>query len=377
MAAEIISINPQNFESQTYEATDTNLIPTFNINTSLNSGSYIEYYVYDLNQNLLSTNYNFTQYKVLNDGQSAGTGVLSQIELNPEEDLIQIGYNQGSYITYYNFLNKQIGSNLEQLYISEISSDRTEIRLDSTSLTNADIVEKTTAFINERENSEYFLDFYLNFGDNLLYIANNIALDNDDPNNPTILIKLYEALPSNFDINSTLWVVSSVEEPIAYQVNFIEEPIVFDDTIKIKGPNFNIDLKDQVNNSTQELSYTDLVSTSLTSSQNQLNSLLEEKEIDINVDYTNFEDFIHFSSAQTRLENFYYKISLIEQYSSSISILNNTTSSSLAVSQSTAVYESQINNIITNFDGWDYYLYYSSGSWAWPKLNTEIGRAHV
>jgi len=371
MATEIIQINTQTLESQAYNSQDTNLIPTFDVNTSLTSGSYIEYFVYDLNQNLLYTDYSFTQYTVLNDGQAAGNNVLSQIELDPERNLTSVGYDQGSYITYYNFLNKKIGSSLEQLYISEISSDRTEIRLDSTSLTNSDIVEQTTAFVDERENSEYFLDFYINFGDNQLYIANNIALDNEDPNNPTILIKLYEPLPTEFNINSTLWVISSVEEPIAYQVNFLEEPIVFDDTIRIKGPNFNIELKDQVNNSTQELSYTDLIATSLTSSQNQLNSLLEEKEIDINIDYTNFEDFIHFSSAQTRLENFYHKVSLIEQYSSSIAILNNTNSSSLAVSQSTAVYEAQINQIITNFDGWDYYLYYSSGSWAWPKLNTE------
>jgi len=375
MAAEIVQIDPQDLTSQSYESQDVNLIPSFEVATNLTSSSYIEYFVYDLNQNLLSTEYNFVDYKVLNDGQSAGTGVLSQIEIDPEKDLINLGYDQGEYNVYYNFLNKQIGSNLQQLYIVEISSDRTEIRLDSTVLTNEDIVEQTTLFINERENSEYFLDFYLNFGDNILSIANNIALDNEDPNNPTVLIKLYEPLLDGFDVNSTLWVVTSVEEPLAYKVSFTPEPIVFDDTIKIKGPNFNIELKDQVNNSTQELSYTDLITTSLTSSQNQLNSLLEEKEIDINIDWTNFEDFIHFSSAQTRLENFYYKVSLIEQYSSSISLIESnitgSTSASLSVNESKAVLESKINSIITNFDGWDYYLYYSSGSWAWPKLTTE------
>ena len=80
MATEIIQINAQNLESQAYNSQDTNLIPTFDVNTSLTSGSYIEYFIYDLNQNLFYTEYNFTQYKVLNDGQAAGTGVLSQIE---------------------------------------------------------------------------------------------------------------------------------------------------------------------------------------------------------------------------------------------------------------------------------------------------------
>ena len=370
MAAEITQIDTLTFSSQEYGDQDINLLTSFDVNTSLSSSSYIEFFVYDNNQNLLSSNLNFTQYTVQNDGQSAGDeDNISEIILDPEKALIDNGFDQGEYITYFNFLNHQIGSDISELYITEISSDRTEIRLDSTSLTNMDIVEQTTNFITERENSPYFLDFYLNFGGNELAIANNIQLDNQDPNNPTILIKLYEALPDQFDLNSLLWVVTSVEEPRAYKVAFEEIPIVFTDFVNIKGPNFNLDLKDQINNSTQAVSYLDLITTTLTSSQNQLNSLLEEKELDINIDYTNFSDFIHFSSAKTRLENFYYKVSLIEEYSSSIAILNNTTNNN--PSASIAIYESKIDNIITNFDGYDYYLYYSSGSWAWPKSTTE------
>jgi hypothetical protein len=376
MAAEIVQINTQDFTSQTYGGQDTGLISSFEVNTSLSSSSYIEYFVYDNNQNLLSTDYNFTQYTIQNNGQSAGSdNTISEIIIDPEKALIESGFDQGEYITYFNFLNKQIGTEFQQLYITEISSDRTEIRLDSTSLTNMDIVEQTTNFIQLRNDSPYFLDFYLNFGDNQLPIANNIQLDNQDPNNPTILIKLYEALPEGFDVNSTLWIVTLVEEPIAYQVTFEDTPIIILDTVKVKGPNFNLDLKDQVNNSTVSSNYTSLTTTTLTSSFNQLSSLLEEKEIDINIDYTNFSNFTHFSSVQARLENFYYKMSLLENYSSSISTINTqitgSTSSSLAVSGSVAVYESQINNIITNFDGYEYYLYYTSGSYAWPKTTSQ------
>jgi hypothetical protein len=375
MATEITQIDIQDFISQTYEGADISLLSQFEIDNIFTSNSYIEYFIYDNNKNLLSTDYSFTEYTVLNDGQSSGNNNnLSQIEINPEQSLINFGYDQGEYITYFNILNKQVGSELQQLYIAEISSDRTEIRLDSTSLTNIDIVEQTNNFIQERDNNSYFLDFYINFGDNQLYIANNISLDNQDPTNPTILIKLYEPLSDEFDLNSTLWVVTFVEEPIAYKVTFEDTPIIFIDTVSIGGPNFNLDVKDQVNNSSLELSYADLVLTSLTSSTNQLNSLLEGKEIDINVDYTDFNNFIHFSSAKARTENFYYKISLIEQYSSSIALIDSqitgSTSSSISVSSSKAIYESKINNIITNFDGYDYYLYYYSGSSAWPKTNT-------
>jgi hypothetical protein len=369
MATEITQIDIQDFISQTYEGADISLLSQFEIDNTFTSNSYIEYFIYDNNKNILSTDYSFTEYTVLNDGQSAGNdNNLSQIEINPEQSLINSGYDQGEYITYFNILNKKIGSELQQLYIAEISSDRTEIRLDSTSLTNIDIVEQTNNFIQERDNNSYFLDFYINFGDNQLYIANNISLDNQDSTNPTILIKLYESLSDEFDINSTLWVVTFVEEPIAYKVTFEDIPIIFTDTTSIGGPNFNLNLKDQVNNSSLELSYADLVLTSLTSSANQLNSLLEEKEIDINVDYSDFSNFIHFSSVQSRIENFYYKVGLIENYSSSIAILNNTTNNN--PSASIAIYESKINNIITNFDGYDYYLYYSSESLAYPKINS-------
>jgi hypothetical protein len=191
MATEIIPLSTIDFTSQTYNVQDVNLIPSFEIDTNLTSESYIEFFIYDNNKNLIIPNYNFTEYTVLNDGQSAGTNnSLSQIEINPEKALIDYGFTQGEYTTYFNFLNKKIGSNLQQLYISEISSNRTEIRLDSTILSAYDILSTTSALITERSNTPYFLDFYLNFGNNKLAIANNIQLDSQDSNNPTILVKL-------------------------------------------------------------------------------------------------------------------------------------------------------------------------------------------
>jgi hypothetical protein len=371
MAAEIIPINPQDFSTQVYEGADTNLISTFEVTTNLSSSSYIEYFVYDNNQTLLSTDYNFSQYTIQNSLPVQNNAGISQIIIDPEASLISNDFSQGEYITYYNFFNKEIGSELQQLYISEISSDRTEIRLNSTSLSGDDIVEQTNNLITQRNDSQYFLDFYLNFGDNALSIANNIQLDNTDPNAPTILIKLYDALPEDFDLNSPLWVVTSIEESTAYKVTFEDDLIIFEDTSPLKGPNFNLDVKDQVNNSTVSLDYTSLTTTTLTSSFNQLSSLLEEKEIDINIDYSDFSNFIHFSSVQTRIENFYYKVSLIEEYNSNINLLNAVTTSPTSTSNSIATYESKINNLITNFDGYEYYLYYETGSTSWPKTTTE------
>ncbi len=336
MAVTVTQINALDFISQTYETRETNLISSFDVNNNFSSQSYIEFFVYSLDKDILYTDFNFVDYTILNDGQSSLSNEFSSIYVEPSQSLIDAGFDIGEYNTYYNFLNKKVGSNLEQLYISEISNDRTEIRLDSNTLDELSLIEQTNKFIQERQESDYFVDFYLNFGNNNLIIANNIALDLQDTTNSTILIKLYEPLPDEFDINSTLWIVTSFEDSIAYQIAFEDEIFVPNDTTSIQGPNFNLDLKDQVNNSTIELSYTDLVTTSLTSSQQQLNSLLEEKEIDINVDYTNFSEFTHFSSVQTRLENFYSKIQLIEQYSSSIALSVNTVSPDGVIVQSPA-----------------------------------------
>lgn len=364
MASTIDQISPDDFSIQLYNSSDTDLIPTISIDNSLNENSSIEFYIYDLNKKIQYSNPLYNNYTVLNNPPPLNN--ISQINIDPQSDLLNLGFNSGIYVAYYNYLNKIIGSNLETLYISEISSDRTEIRLDSTSISNEDIVSKTNSFISLRDNSPYFVDFYLNFGENNLLISNNIVLDNDDPNNPTILIKLYNPLPDTYNINSLCWIVSFIEEPTAYRVEFEDEIIVFDNTIPIKGPNYNLNIKDQVNNSTQISSYSDILNSSTSSSLSNINSLLESKEIDINIDYTNFTNFTHFSSAQTRLENFYYKIQLIEQYTNSINLLNNT-SSSPTVNNNVSNLESKINQIITNFDGWDYYMYYSNTDKAWPK----------
>ena len=315
-----------------YNSQDENLISSFEINTKLDSTSYIEYSIYDLNNNLLSLNYNYNSYTVLNDGQSAQSLEINKIEINPETDLENTGYNQGNYNVYYNTLSRKIGSNLETLYLTEISSDRTEIRLDSLNLDNTTLIEQTQNFINERQESEYFLDFYINFGDNNLFIANNIVLADEDTDNPTLLIKLYEPLPDEYNIKSELWVVSLIDDPLAYNIEFIEEPIVIEDSSQLQGPNFNLEVKDQVNNSTPNLSYSNIVKTSLSSSTNQLNSLLNQKEISVSIDYNDFSNFIHFSSAKTRLENFAYKVSLIEQHSASISTIESSITGPMSIS---------------------------------------------
>jgi hypothetical protein len=365
----IQQLDPQNFEFQDYIQSDENLIAQSDLDTVFNEETdYIEYYVYDENNSQIypSSTLGLLSYKVLK----------GDVILNPENDLRGLGFDDSTYSILYSFYRKRLASDITQnYYIKEISSDRTEVRLDSNTISNLDIVNSSNEFIQYRNNTEYFLDFLLNFGNNKTIIANNIKIEDEGTDDPTILIKLYEPLPQEFSIKSTLWVVEEVSIPQMYKVIFPFIPLQRINDNFIGGPNFNLSIKNESSVSGELHSFNSLINTTLTSSANQLKSLLDRKEIEINIDYENYSDFVNFSSAKTRLENFAYKVGLIESYTNSISsslgkITSNTAASS-AYSASKASYESQINSIINNFDGYEYFLYYNSGSqYSWPKQNT-------
>jgi hypothetical protein len=365
----IQNVDPNTLQLQNYSPEDESLISNFTEqDIAFNpSEDYIEYFILDLNQNILFSNVaGYPNYKLRDN----------LVTIDPQNDLESQGYTEGQYYTIYNFLKRKLSSSVgSTFYIQDISSDRTELRLNTTQISNTDVVDLTIQLANDIANSAgTYLDFCLDFGDNKLIIANNIALDNTNPSDPTVLIKLYEALPDEFIFNSQCWVVEQVAESQAYQIELTTIFSLEEQYNYISGPNFNLDIQDQINNSTPYTNKNTLQSNiSLLGSGSllyQINSLLVEKGIEINIDYTDYSQFIHFSSAQTRLENFYYKLSLIEQYNYSSSYSNSTLPLNLYTSGSQIIWQNKINEIITGFDGYEYYLYYESGSYTWPKTNS-------
>lgn len=363
----IQNIDPITFELQTYSPEDTSLITSNDISTQFNPETdYLEYFIYDLNRNILVENVT---------GYPNFTLLDNQVTIDPEADLRAFGFTEGQYNTAYNFLRHRLASTaLNRYYIDQISADRTEVRLNTTAIPNVEVSASAIIFSQDIQNTQGgYLDFYLDFGNNQLVIANNVLLDNSNPDDPTVLIKLYEALPPQFDIKSECWVVEQIAESVAYNISITPVFNIEDDNIPLKGPNYNLSISDQINNSTQYASLSSLTATtSATGSGSlryQLNSLLAESNVELNIDYSSYDNFIHFSSAQTRLENFYYKLALIEQYTYSASLSVNT-ATNYYVSSSNVIYQAKINEIITNFDGYEYYLYYESGSTAWPKTNS-------
>ena len=345
---------------QTYTLSDNSLIASFNTDITYNSATdYIEYYVYNANKQVIDSVEKLTSFAIYGE----------DLNINPEKDLESRAYQEGKYYTVYNFLRPLLSSSiLETYYISQISTDRTEIRLASTDILAGDIVDSTTALAAAIQTTPYQKDFNLNFGANNLVIANNVLLDDSDPNNVTVLIKLYEPLPSQFDLQSKCWVVEKIAESKAYLINVQTTYSPQDSTIKLKGPNVNLQIASELNKTTEYQNSQTLNSSDSSALTYQLNSLLAESGIELNIDYSKYGNFVFFSSAQTRLENFYYKLSLIEDYTVSGSYGN--TSNAYYNSASVSYWDSKINEVITNFDGYEYYLYYDSGSTAWPKTTS-------
>ena len=363
----IVQVEPSTFEFQQYDEKDSNLISSSRLDTAFTSSTdYIEYYAYDESKNLIfplvgsAKAIPVTNYSVIN-----GDTILY-----PDEDLSEIGYDEGTFYATYNFYRKLIASDIEtNYYISEISSDRTELRLNSNTIPSELIISSSEAFIGFRETQDYFVDFLLNFGNDQQVIANNLRLDTTTAVEPSLLVKLYEPLPSQFDLKSTLWVVEEISYPEAYNVTF--PPLIFEpnDIQLIKGPNYSITVTQETGESSQEFSYNTLINSDITSSQNQIKNLLNRKDINISVDYTEYSNFIHFSSAYTRLDNFYYKVGLIQSSSNAI---NNLPLNTGTYSSSKAELGNSIEKIISNLDGWEYFMYFNSGSEkSYPKQNTE------
>lgn len=347
---------------QTYSPSDTSLINSVNITATFgNTNDYIEYYIKDLSNQVLNSTYNATQYNI-GSVVDPVTGTTTTLYLNPEADARARGYNRGVVNLKYNFFTRQLASSPTQTFwIKEVSTSRTEIKVARQDLSNSQLQAAFTDFNSQLAADAYFPDFYLNFGSDIQIIGiNAVYLEEDGVG--YILFKLYEPLPLEFDVKSTFWVVTVAADPAEFNVSIQAEPEAAQSSTALRGPNFKVAVNDRVGQTTPYYNYSSLFSTSITSSYQQLQSMMDEKGIQINVDYSDFHNFIHFSSITERLANFTYKVQLIESASAGLAATN-TTSAKIAL-------QATIDNTITKFDGYEYYLYFTSASTAWPKQTT-------
>ena len=207
------------FQEQQYLNQDVQLLTSNFVNTQFGeSNDYIEYHVYDTTGQLLEVNYNALDYYP-NLTANAATNLYSSLTLDPQGDLAKSGYTRGSLNIQYSFLTNLFNSKYGKFYwIKEISNSRTEIKLTSQTLSDSDILNGFNQYQAYVASKNYYTDFYLNFGNNELIIAINVAYTTDE-NGSYILIKLYEPLPVDYDVKTQLWLVNKVAEPVTFNVD--------------------------------------------------------------------------------------------------------------------------------------------------------------
>src|SRR6056300_294286 len=363
-----ISTNQINIaEYENYSEKDQALIDSFKVNSVFDVNShFIELHIYSLDNRLLHSDYSYSNHKQLLNSESAGKDGATNLYIDPVKDTQEYGFEKGGVKLLYHYLSNIFSlDNSRNFYIETISPDRTEVRLLSTKFSNEDLLEKVSEIKTRFSEDPYFNEFRLNFGKNDLLIGINI--DTEEYGDRTaVLIKLYEPLPEQYVEKDILYIVERVSDSTQYTVDSTTEAEKAQ-SIKLRGPNFDLEEAEENVLPTEFLSYNDLYSFPVTSSNSQLLSMMEEKSIRLSIDYSDFGNFIKFSSAEERLRNFAYKVNLLIDYEAELYKLKTSTANKQPVSGSTGFYENSIKTILANFDTYEKYLYFETGSHAWPK----------
>ena len=265
--------------------------------------------------------------------------------------------NKGSYIIAVNLFQEIWGSQgQEKGIVKEISPDRTEIHF---------LVEKRSLnqYNEFKSKIQEFIDngsldnVVVNFGFNQIQKITNIRFDQD-----SFFVKLYQPIYDEIQEKDKAWFQFEIIDPYIDTI-VLAQPLSQGKLTYMKGPNFDIDTNLYSSQGTPFRNWNELLNTNLSSQQRIIEQSISGSSIQLNIDYSDFNNFVFYSSAKTRVENFKYKVSKIEDYSSSIAILlDSTASNTTFISGSIDLNRRRIDQITSTFDPWENWLYYETTS---------------
>lgn len=349
---------------------DLQLVNTFEINSAFDSKQHtVELHITDLVGNILVSDYNYIRYKLLGNAQSADTQGAKIITVDPLEDIKFYGFETGGVKLLYHLYDNSYSDNRSQVdfFIDSISPDRTELLIDSLAISKETVRNITEELKQKLQTRSYFDGLRLNFLNNDLFIVTNIDYITVN-GSEKVAVKLYEPLPNTYTEKDILTVIELVGDSFAFEIlstiTLEQQP-----TPTLREANFNIELTDTTVPPSSYLNYNELFSYNVGSSTNELYSLVNQQGIELSIDHSDYNNFIYFSSAEERLLNFVYKLQLIENYNADILALEQGTSQS--ITGSLQYYKGLLEGILRNFDHYERFLYYESGSSSWPKTNSE------
>ena len=216
--------------------------------------------------------------------------------------------------------------------------------------------------------------------ENSFFLTTNFRQDKQSINNYPhgIVFKLYQPLPQGIKRFDEITIVKEMAETSVERmkvVDFIPEEV--GDRV-LKSPDLgNLD-SGIVRRSSQFKSETDLLTSDTNISETLRNQFISQSldSAEINVDYTQYKNFVNFGSVQRRLENFKYKLELIESYKVQSGSLESISGSLKDIRK----WETLTKEVKNNFDAFENYMFFESSSYvssslgvfhdnAWPKAS--------
>jgi hypothetical protein len=322
----------------------------------------LELHIYDINDNLITSNYNLSDWRYSDDG--------SQLIYNIHNEIRRLGFKSGKLKHTLLFYDLIVGSTTrKQLYISEISKDRTELRIvcnvkDSTTASDFEVFKQfdkiQTIFninrLDKKVNS-------INFGNNVIIDINNWIQDKVTVKTYpySLIIKLDSPLPNNITIDTNILFLTRLYDSISYSFQLIPSNEEFNVNV-LSNPNFGIKINNTTGLETSYQSWNDLLSADVSVKNLLINQFFNfyENSAKLNIDYTDYINFVFYSNAEIRLYNFKYKLKQIQILEAKSSIVG--------IQTFQDKYLIEIEDIKNNFDGYDYFLYYGlDTTYSWPK----------
>ena len=283
------------------------------------------------------------------------------VVLDIAQEFANLQIQSGNYTIIVNFFKNLIGSYDEQyLKVDEISPDRTELRLRIIDTDNQQALQQIVNFVNIVNQTDNVVTSYknylINFNRNQTAVFVNSVVVGE-----YVYLKLLDALPDTIDINFQCWLVEELKSPYVDNVSIIAQQVIKSFNV-LAGANWDAVDDNALTTETGYKTWTDLLGSSVQTSQQIIDSYFSGSlsNVKLNIDYTDFNNFVFYSSATERVKNFKYKLELLEFYNSQ-SIAVSQLSGSVATTNA-----SDINNlrtaVISGFDNFENFLYYESSS---------------
>ena len=301
---------------------------------------------------------NVPEFKDKNTNRTIRTNRPIGIDIYQEFENLQI--TSGTFNIVLNFFKNLIGSfERQHLRIDEISPDRKEIRLRAIDETDTEFLSQITNYIetvNQTSDTGLYKSYLLNFSRNqCVQYVNSVVIGE------YVYVKLQDALPDEFDVDFKCWIVEEQKNPYVDRVNIVAEQLqkTFN---RLSNPNWQAYDSYDTSTETGLKNWNELLGSSVQTSQQIIDYYFSGSlsGMKLNIDYSDFNNFIFYSSATERLSNFRYKLELIEFYTSQSVVLSGISGSVATTNQSD--YDTLKNNLIGGFDNFEKYLYYESSS---------------